>query len=159
MLFLDPRAPHQWARQPGSIPHLLKIAGSYTFPFNLEVGGGYRWNSGSISSRTEIWGARNLPEQVSTPYVWGGALEQWLEPNAVGSLDNPSWGQLDLRLSYRKTDSTFKPEFFLDIFNVTDNQGSMRNQDIVTGRGAIAFGDPLVWVQPRRLYLGVRLGF
>jgi len=159
VLFLDPRAPHQWARQPGSIPHLLKIAGSYTFPFNLEVGGGYRWNSGSISSRTEIWGARNLPEQVSTPYVWGGALEQWLEPNAVGSLDNPSWGQLDLRLSYRKTDSTFKPEFFLDIFNVTDNQGSMRNQDIVTGRGAIAFGDPLVWVQPRRLYLGVRLGF
>lgn len=159
VLFLDPRAPHQWGRQPGSIPHLFKAAGSYLFPFNVEIGAGYRWNSGTIASRTFRASGRNLPVQVDAPYVFGGANEQWLAPDAVGSLQNPSWGQLDLRVSYRRTESRFKPELFLDIFNVTDGQGAMRDQDLLAGNGGVSFGDPLTYVGPRRLYLGVRLGF
>jgi hypothetical protein len=64
-----------------------------------------------------------------------------------------------MRVSYRQVDTRFKPEFFLDIFNVTDSQGSTRNQDLEAGNGGISFGQPLTWVGPRRLYLGVRLGF
>ncbi len=159
VLFLDPRAPYQWGRQPGSIPHLFKAAGSYTFPFDLEIGGGYRWNSGTIASRTFLASSRNLPVQDPTGYVYGGAFDHWLRPDAVGSLQNPSWGQLDLRIAYRRTESRFKPEFFLDVFNVTDGQGPMRQQDLEAGRGGISFGEDLNWVAPRRLYLGVRLGF
>ncbi len=159
VLFLDPRAPFQWGRQPGSIPHLFKAVGSYLFPFNVEIGAGYRWNSGTIASRTFLSSGRNLPVQVDTPYVYGGASEQWLAPDSVGTLDNPSWGQLDLRLSYRRLEDRFKPELFLDVFNVTNGQGAIRNQDLVAGSGGIAFGEPLTWVGPRRMYLGVRLGF
>ena len=159
VLFLDPRAPYQYGPQPGSIPHLFKAAASYTFPFNLEVGGGYRWNSGTIASRTFLSSGRNLPVQVAQAYEYGGAVENWLRPDAVGSLRNPSWGQLDLRVSYRKTDTRFKPEVFLDVFNVANNQEEIRRQDLEAGNGGVAFGDTLTWVQPRRLYLGVRLGF
>ena len=159
VLFLDPRAPYQYGVQPGSIPHLFKAVGSYTFPFNLEVGAGYRWNSGAYASRTFLSGGRNLPAQVSEPYVYAGALESWLSPDSVGSLQNPAWGQLDLRVSYRKLDTRFKPEFFVDIFNVTDNQEATRNQDLLAGNGGTAFSEPLTWVGPRRMYLGVRLGF
>jgi hypothetical protein len=159
VLFLDPRAPFQFGRQPGSIPHLFKAAGSYTFPFNLEIGAGYRWNSGTIASRTFRASSRNLPVQDPEGYIYGGAFDHWLRPDAVGSLQNPSWGQLDMRVSYRQVDTRFKPEFFLDIFNVTDSQGSTRDQDLEAGNGGISFGQPLTWVGPRRLYLGVRLGF
>ena len=96
---------------------------------------------------------------MSEPYVYAGALESWLSPDSVGSLQNPAWGQLDLRVSYRKLDTRFKPEFFVDIFNVTDNQEATRNQDLLAGNGGTAFSEPLTWVGPRRMYLGVRLGF
>jgi hypothetical protein len=41
-----------------------------------------------------------------------------------------------------------------------DDQATIREQDLVAGEGAgRAFGDPLVWVDPRRFYLGARLIF
>ena len=50
-------------------------------------------------------------------------------------------------------------ELFVDLFNVLDNQDSVRNQDLVAGQGGTAFGQPLQWVQPRRAFLGARLRF
>jgi hypothetical protein len=50
-------------------------------------------------------------------------------------------------------------EVFVDVFNVLDNQDSVRNQDLVAGQGGTAFGQPLQWVQPRRAFLGARLRF
>ena len=62
---LDPRAPNQYGRQPGSIKHLFKMGGSYNLPMGLELGAGYRWNSGTIASRTYLSSGRNLPIQVT----------------------------------------------------------------------------------------------
>jgi hypothetical protein len=159
VLWLDPRAPNAYHRQPGNIPHIFKFAGSYMTPIGLELGANYRWNSGSIASRTFLDFGRNLPIQVDVPYEVNGATDNWIAENSIGSLQNPSWGQLDLRVQYKRRLAGVGAEVFVDIFNITDNQTSVRNQDLVAGSGGISFGEGLTFNTPRRFFLGARLGF
>ena len=162
VLELDPRAPNQYGVQPGSIKHLFKLGGSYLFSKGLELGGGYRWNSGTIASKTYLASGRNLPIQVTpaNQFTYAGIPFQWIDPTAVGSLTNPSWGQLDLRVKYStKMGSKFRPEVFVDMFNVFNGQDSIRNQDLVAGSGGIAFGQPIRYLDPQRFFLGVRLNY
>ncbi len=162
VLFLDPRAPNQLGRQPGSISHVFKAAASYQFDMGLQLGAFYRWNSGTYASRTFLASRRNLPIRVSTAesFEFAGITTRWIAPNTVGVLENPSWGQLDLRVEYnRKLGNTVRGELFVDIFNVLNEQDSIRNQDLVAGSGGIAFGDPLLFNDPRRFFLGARLSF
>jgi hypothetical protein len=161
VLYLDPLAPDTYKRQPGLIPHVFKVAGSYMTKVGVELGAAYRWNAGTVASRTEINSGRNLPIQVAAPgYVYAGVLDRWVAPDAIGSLQNPSWGQLDLRAQYKKRITpAFGTEFFVDIFNVTDSQDSTRNQDLVAGAGGTAFGAPIRFNDPRRFFLGARLTF
>ena len=99
--------------------------------------------------------------QVPDPgYLYAGVLDRWLEPDAIGSIQNPSWGQLDLRAQYKlRFNPALGAEFFVDIFNVFDNQDSIRNQDLVAGAGGTAFGEPIRFNDPRRFFLGARLTF
>jgi len=160
--FLDPRAPNQYATQPGLIKHLVKGAGSYTFPFGLQLGGTFSWNSGTVASRTFLASGRNLPLRVTAAnaFEFAGYTTRWLAPDSVGSLENPSWGQVDLRAQYnRKIAGDAAVEFFVDMFNVLNNQNSVRNQDLVAGSGGKAFGDEILWVNPRRAFLGARVKF
>ncbi len=161
VLFLDPRAPNQYGTQPGLIRNIVKGAGSYTFPFGLQLGATGTWNSGTIASRTFLASGRNLPLRVPTAeaYLFGGVVDRWLAPDSVGSLENPSWGQIDLRAQYVRSIGQAAVEVFVDMFNVLDNQDSVRNQDLVAGQGGVAFGSALQWVQPRRAFLGARLRF
>jgi hypothetical protein len=160
--FLDPRAPNQFSTQPGLIRHLLKGAASYQFDFGLQLGGTFNWNSGTVASRTFLASARNLPIRVSAAeaFEFAGYTTRWLAPNAVGTLTNPSWGQIDLRAQYnRRLVENASVEFFVDLFNVFNNQDAVRNQDLVAGQGTKAFGDAILWVNPRRAFLGARVKF
>jgi len=160
VVWLDPRSPYQWARQPGMIEHLAKLAGSYTFDFGLQLGGTFSYNSGTVASRTWSIYRRNLPMRVDEAYEYGGMNTRWLADDAVGSLENDSWYTFDFRGAYTfGLGSNFSLELFLDVFNVLDDQAAVRNQDVVAGTGGIDFGEPLQWVSPRRLYLGARLNF
>ena len=160
VLFLDPRAPNVYGTQPGSIDHLFKMAGSYRLFNRLELGGVYSWNSGSHASRTAIQSGRNLPLQVATAYVVGGVSEQWVADDTVGTLTNPSYGTLDLRAQWNQPlMRSTSLELFLDIFNVADDQATIREQDLVAGGGGVVFGQPLTYVAPRRFYLGARFLF
>jgi hypothetical protein len=160
VLWLDPRAPFAYARQPGNIPHIFKAAGSYLTNIGLEFGANYRWNAGSYASKTFLDFGRNLPIQVTDAYEFNGAVEHWIASDAIGSLQNPSWGQLDLRIEYnRRFIDRLGTEFFVDIFNVADNQTSIRDQDLVAGSGGVAFGDGIRFNPPRRFFLGARLTF
>ncbi|MGE3273644.1 MAG: carboxypeptidase regulatory-like domain-containing protein [Vicinamibacterales bacterium] len=161
VLFLDPRAPNQYATQPGLIRHVLKGAGSYSFNFGLQLGATVSWNSGTVASRTFSASSRNLPIRVapSEAYEFGGTVQRWIAPNTVGALTNPSWGQLDLRAQYNRAVGPTDVEFFVDLFNVLDNQSAVRDQDLVAGQGSTAFGDPISWLSPRRAYIGARLRF
>jgi hypothetical protein len=160
--FLDPRAPNQYATQPGLIRHLVKGAASYTFNNGLQFGGTYNWNSGTVASRTFLASARNLPIRVPAgeAFEFAGYTTRWLAPDAVGSFTNPSWGQIDLRAQYnRRITGDTAVEFFVDLFNILDNQTPVRIQDLVAGQGSNAFGDEILWVNPRRAFLGVRVKF
>ncbi|HVQ28276.1 MAG TPA: TonB-dependent receptor, partial [Vicinamibacteria bacterium] len=162
-LFLDPRAPNQYADQPGSIKHVAKAALSYKFNFGLEFGGFYRWNSGTLASRTFRSSGRNLPLRVTAAnaFEFAGFTNRWIAPDSVGSLENPAWGQLDLRAQYTRKfgKSGVGGELFVDCFNVFNDQGSIRNQDLVAGLGSITYGEAFKWVGPRRFFLGARIVF
>jgi len=125
------------------------------------VGGALRYSSGTLASRTFLASNRNLPIQVprGQEFEFAGYRNRWIAPNTVGALQNPAWTQLDLRLKYTKRFADVGTEFFVDIFNVFDNQDPIREQDLVAGRGTIAFGDPIQWLDPRRFFLGARLSF
>ncbi len=161
VLFLDPRAPNQFGRQPGSISHLFKAGGSYAFDFGLQLGAAYGWNSGTAASRTFLASSRNLPIRVAPTetFDFAGITTRWIAPNTVGALTNPSWGTLDLRAQYVRRLGRMTGEVFIDMFNVTNNQDPLRNQDLVAGQGTTVFGDPIQWLTPRRAFLGARLKF
>ena len=147
-------------KQPGNIPHVFKVAGSYIWPIGIELGAAFRSNSGTIASRTALNSQRNLPIQVSTPFAFTGITsEQWVTADAIGSLQNPAWAQLDLRAQYKRPFAGIGTEFFVDIFNVLNNQDSIRDQDLVAGAGGTAFGQPIRFLDPRRFFLGARLTF
>jgi hypothetical protein len=160
VLFLDPAAPNSFGRQPGSIRHIFKTAASYDFDFGLRFGATYRWNSGTIASKTFLASRRNLPITVDVPFVFAGIEDFWLAPDAIGSITNPAFGILDLRIQYnRKLGGQVQGEFFVDVFNLFDNQDAIRNQDLVAGSGTIAFGEGRDFSEPRRFFLGARLSF
>jgi Carboxypeptidase regulatory-like domain len=159
VLWLDPRAPNQYDRQPGSIEHLFKFAGSYRLLSHLELGAVYNWNSGTFASKTFRASRRNLPIE-GDPYVFGGVKAYWIPEGTVGGLKNPAYGTLDLRAQWTQPIRNMNLELFLDIFNALDDQATIREQDLVAGEGTgRLFGDPLIWVDPRRFYLGARLIF
>jgi hypothetical protein len=159
VIFLDPRAPNAYGRQPGSIRHLFKLAASYKLPVGIQFGAVYRWNSGTIASRTFRASGRNLPEVVTDAFEFAGISEHWLAPDSVGGLTNPSFGLLDLRLEYTRKFGRMGAEIFVDIFNLLDEQDSIRNQDVVAGVGGLGFGDAILFNDPRRFFLGARLSF
>ncbi|WP_019602369.1 TonB-dependent receptor [Teredinibacter turnerae] len=159
VIWLDPRAPGMYGEQPGNIKHIFKVAGSYTFDFGLELGASYFWNSGMLYSNTFSASGRHLPSRVETAYEWGGVETQWVDEDSVGSSTTPSYGTLDLRVKYVLDFSRYQAEFFLDIFNALDDQAVTREQDLGKGDLFTQYGDARDWVEPRRMYLGMRFSF
>lgn len=161
VIWLDPRAPHQWGDQPGSIAHLFKVSSSYFWDNGFRIGGNWRWNSGTLASRTFRAFGRNLPLRVEPggEFEFAGVNRRWLSPLAVGALRNPSYGIVDVRLMYNYRFAGYRVELFADIFNLFDNQDAIRNQDLQAGEGGVAFGDGIRFTPPRRMFLGARLSF
>lgn len=160
VFWLDPRAPNMDGTIPGTIHHLFKASGSYMTRWGVELGGTYHWNSGTIVNETQLASNRRLPIQVATPFAFGGITDNWVAPGARGAVQNPSWGQFDLRAQYSKRmGNRFTPEFFIDIFNVFDDQAATRTEDLVAGTGGTHFGDDIAWLNPRRAFIGARVRF
>ena len=159
VFWLDPRAPNMEGIVPGTIHHLFKAGGSYTTKWNIELGAGYRWNSGTIVNKTQLASSRRLPIEVATPFAFGGISDFWVAPGAVGAVQNPSWGQFDLRAQYVHRVGRASAEFFVDIFNVFNDQAATRTEDLASGTGTTKFGDDISWLNPRRAFLGARIKF
>ena len=92
-------------------------------------------------------------------FEFAGFTRRWLSPLAVGTLGNPSYGIVDIRLLYNYRFAGYRVELFADIFNLLDDQDAPRNQDLLAGAGGIAFGDGIRFTPPRRMFLGARLSF
>ncbi|WP_197493173.1 TonB-dependent receptor [Woeseia oceani] len=159
-LYLDPRAPNVYGPQPGNIEHLVKLAGSYRWENGIEVGATYYWNSGTLYSETFSQYSRHTPIRVGTAYEDNGTTTRWLAPGTVGSQKSPSYGTLDVRVKYvMDFADRYEAEFFLDIFNILDDQAVTRQQDLSGGDASYSFGEANDWVLPRRFYLGARMSF
>ena len=164
VLWLDPRAPNQEGTQPGLINHLLKFAGTYRFDMGLELGGFYRWNSGTYASRTFRAFSRNLPVRAPAGTIQFADIpsppNRFLQADAVGSLENPSFGIFDMRVQYYiNQGERWNIQIFADLFNLFDNQDSIRDQDLESGQGGVAFGDGILFSRPFSVFLGARLNF
>jgi outer membrane receptor protein involved in Fe transport len=128
----------------------------------LQLGGFFNWNSGTFASNTFLASGRNLPFRVpaNAAFEYAGITERWIAPDSVGTLRNPGWGTFDLRVQYnRNLVDTMGVEFFVDLFNITNNQGAIREQDLVAGSGSNPYGSEIQWVTPRRAFIGARLKF
>ena len=166
VILLDPRAPNRTGVQPGLVEHLFKVHGSYNWDNGFQVGGSYRWNSGLTLNRNQgIAFVRSLPDRVDVNFVnqgWpGGTFEDtWIAPDAIGFIDGNEYGVLDLRGSYVwSIGDKVEVDFFLDIFNVLDDQQTIKVQDLVSGGDGVDFLDGLEFVDPRRYFIGARLRF
>lgn len=157
-LALDPRAPNQWGRQPGNIEKQFKALGTYSWDSGFELSGVFAWNSGAIYSRTSLISGRNLPI-MDEPYEFGGVTDTWVSKGAVGSETAPSYYTFDIRAKYTRELPVGRLEFFLDVFNVFDNQATTNSQGLVAGNGTYDFGQAVSWVEPRRAFLGARYAF
>lgn len=158
-IFLDPRAPNVWAPSPGSIRHQIKAFASYEFDFGLEVSSVFNWNSGALYTPGYASFSRYLPEQVEDAYEFEGITANWVAPNSIGSAQAPSYYTLDMRLKYVKEMPVGDVEFFLDVFNVLNQQSATSEMSLVAGNGVYDLGEADNWVAPRRAYLGVRYAF
>jgi hypothetical protein len=160
VVWLDPRSPNQFGKQPGNIEWLAKFAGSYAFDNGLEIGATYRWNSGLRYSRTWAIYGRHLPQRVEEAFEDGGVTTRWIAPDAVGGYEGKAYGTLDARVKYTlEFGESMQAEFFLDIFNALDDQAATKYQDVDPGDGVYGFGEAREWVEPRRFYLGTRVSF
>jgi len=160
VIWLDPRAPNMDGTVPGTIHHLFKAGGSYATKWGLQFGGSYLWNSGTIVNKTQSLSSRRLPVQVATPYLFGGVTEAWVAPDALGAVQNPSFGKVDLRVQYnRRLIGRAEGEVFIDVFNVTNSQTAIRLQDLAAGSGTTKYLDEFVWQSPRNAFVGFRVRF
>ena len=162
VLFLDPRAPNMYGTQPGTVHNLFKGAGSYDFPFGLQLGLTFNWNSGIVSQRAFFSSNRNLPFRVpaAEAFTFAGITERWVAPDSLGGVENPGYGTVDLRIQYSKNlFGSAVGEVFADLFNIFDAQSTIRTQELVAGQGTSSFGDSVQWNTPRRAFLGARLRF
>jgi hypothetical protein len=166
VIFLDPRAPNRTGVLPGLVENLFKMHGSYSWDNGIQVGGSYRWNSGIILNRNEGQAfGRSLPDRVTTDFAYGGWAgggfdDTWVADDALGFIDGSEYGALDLRASYLLSlGDRADLDFFLDVFNVFDDQQLIRVQDLVGGGGGFDYLEGIDFVQPRRFYLGARLSF
>ena len=92
-------------------------------------------------------------------FDFAGITRRWLSPEAVGTLRNPAYGLVDIRLLYNSRFAGYRLELFAAIFNLFDTQAATRNQDLLAGAGGNDFGDGIRFTPPRRMFLGVRLNF
>ena len=166
--FLDPRAPNITGLQPGLVEHLFKVHGSYRWDNGIQVGGSYRWNSGVVLNRNQGQAfSRSIPDRTTTPFPSNGFsgttdpfTDLWIGEDAVGAIDGSEYGVFDLRGSYLWTPGDrIEVDLFVDVFNVFDDQQTVRVQDLVSGGAGFAFLEGIEFVEPRRYNLGVRLRF
>ena len=151
---LDPRNPWMWGPTPGTIPHKIKIFGTYRTPFGLDIGALFYWNSGMIFTESFSFMPGNFNIYMNLPLN-----DEWTDFVQTGQEKTSAYYQLDLKFTYGiRLKDTAVLDLFLDIYNVTNNQAAIEI--------AYAPNDPL-WnykeateiLLPLRFYVGARIRF
>ena len=118
----------------------------------------FNWNSGALFTPSQLISGRYFAA-MANPYSFGGVTDTYLLPGVVGSETTPDYYTFDMRFTYEHALPIGKAEFFLDIFNVLNDQAATDVQKLTAGSGQYLFNQANAWVSPRRAYLGVRYSF
>ncbi|NIM57854.1 MAG: hypothetical protein GTO16_02775 [Candidatus Aminicenantes bacterium] len=153
-IHLDPRNPWMMGPTPGTIPHKIKIFGTFRTRFGLDIGALLYWNSGLIYTESYDF----LPGRYSIYYNWPieGVPDTYV---ATGQEKTPGYYQLDLKLNYSMKLKNFATlQLFLDVYNVTDNQATI---DVQYARNDKAWNyqEACEILLPMRFYVGARIRF
>jgi hypothetical protein len=151
---LDPRNEWMWGRTPGSIPHKIKLFGTYRTPFGLDIGALFYWNSGMVYTESYDF----IPGRYSIYYNWPLNDEE-TQMAKTGEEQTPSYYQIDLKLNYTlRFLKTASVQFFCDIYNVTNSQHAL---DLQYARNDPQwdYQDVVELLMPMRLYVGARIRF
>jgi hypothetical protein len=149
---LDPRNPWMLGPTPGTIPHKIKIYGTYRTPFGLDIGAMFYWNSGMRYTESYVF----LPGSYDIYYNWPLGNDQYVK---TGQQTTPSYYQVDLKFNYMlKLAQKVNLDLFLDIYNLTNNQAPF---DVQYGRNdpAWQYQEVTEILLPLRVYLGARIRF
>lgn len=150
----DPRQTYMQGKLQGSIDHQIKLYGMYRLPFNLEVGALGYWNSGAHYTKSEIF----LPGQYNI-YLPAPKADGTFEKR--GTETHPSYYNVDLKLRYLVPVSRFNVDFFLDVYNLTNNQDVIFVTQAVNepDQTHFPYQSDRTLLAPRRYQGGVRLRF
>lgn len=128
----------------GERPHMMRIQGSTTVVGDTFLAASFQYLSG------KPWAAET---RVQLPHGFRRILVA--EP---GSQRLSSQKILDVRVSkVFRFDTAGKLEILVDILNALDDSSeqTVRSQNV----DASAFGEPALWIDPRRAMIGVELAF
>jgi hypothetical protein len=127
-------------KQPGNIEHSSRVFGTYYFESGFEIGAIYNGNSGTFYNKAKNVYGRYLPLREENTYDIGGYDGRWIADGNVASEKTPAYGTLDVRLKYNYDFAEdYTAEFFLDIFNVLDDQATIEEEAFVAGSGSFDF--------------------
>jgi len=149
---LDPRNPWMMGPTPGTIPHKIKIYGTYRLPFGLDIGGLFYWSTGWVYTESYVF----MPGRYDIYYNWPLGNNQYVK---TGQQRTPSYYQIDLKFNYKlKLTQQIILDLFLDVYNVTNNQAPF---DVQYGRNSPnwRYQEITELLLPMRFYLGARIRF
>jgi hypothetical protein len=137
---------------PGTIPHKIKIYGTYRTRFGLDIGAMFYWNSGMKYTESYVF----LPGSYNIYYNWPLGNDQYVK---TGQQTTPSYYQIDLKFNYLlKLAQKVNIDIFLDVYNLTNNQAAF---DVQYGHNdpAWQYQEVTEILLPLRVYLGARIRF
>jgi hypothetical protein len=150
---IDPRNPWMLGPTPGTIPHKIKIYGTYRTKFGLDIGAMFYWNSGWRYTESYVFRPGSYWIYFNQPN------DDWTDFAQTGQEKTPPYYQVDLKFNYAlKLSERIFLDLFLDIYNVTNNQAGF---DVQYGRNDPEWDYQEVseLLLPMRFYLGARLRF
>ena len=152
---LDPRNPWMMGPTPGTIPHKIKIFGTYRTGFGLDIGALFYWNSGLIYTESYDF----LPGRYSIYYNWPTGTAENPDYVQTGQEKTSGYYQLDLKLNYSIKLKDFATlQLFVDVYNATNSQASI---DLQYARNDKAWNyqEACEILLPMRFYVGARIRF
>jgi len=151
---LDPKNAWMFGPTPGTIPHKIKVFGSYKTKFGLDVGGLFYWNSGLKWTESTCF----MPGSYNIYYNWPLNAEG-TNFAITGANQTPSYYQIDLKFNYSlKVKERSNVQFFLDIYNLTNNQAKIDIQ-YAHDEGTFQYKDTTELLLPLRIFVGARFQF
>jgi len=143
-----------WGPTPGTIPHKLKVFGTYKTRFGLDIGALFYWNSGMVFTESYNF----LPLRYGIYLNWP-LNDDWTDFVKTGQEKTPSYYQIDLKFNYGlKVYGNVLLDLFLDIYNITNNQAPI---DIAYARNDPEWNymETTEILLPLRFYIGARFRF